>query len=78
MHRSSARRRSATLLLPVAATLLSLAGVGVITSAPAAGAGLLPPSNPSANIPPDSSDWLTAIDNFPPICSLQFPLIVML
>ena len=62
MHRSSARRRSATLLLPVAATLLSLAGAGVITGAPASGAGLLPPSNPSANIPPDSSDWLTAID----------------
>ena len=62
MHRSSARRRSATLLLPVAATLLSLAGAGVITGAPASGAGIVPPSNPSANIAPDSSDWLTAID----------------
>ncbi len=61
MHRS-ARRRIATFLLPVAATFLSLAGVGVITSAPASGAGILPPSSPSANIPPDSSDWLTAID----------------
>ena len=31
--------------------------------APAGAAGILPPGNPPANIAPDSSDWLTAIDN---------------
>jgi hypothetical protein len=34
-----------------------------ISSGPAAATGILPPANPSANIPPDSSDWLTAINN---------------
>ena len=54
--------RLARLLLPVGAAVLSLAGAGLMTSAPAVAAGILPPSNPSANIPPDSSDWLTSID----------------
>ena len=54
--------RLATLLVPVGAAVLSLVGAGLLTSAPAVAAGTLPPSNPSANIPPDSSDWLTAID----------------
>ena len=34
-----------------------------LTSAPASAAGILPPSNPSANIAPDSGDWLTAIND---------------
>jgi hypothetical protein len=58
----SAGRRLARLLLPVGAAVLSLAGAGLMTGAPAGAAGILPPSNPSANIPPDSSDWLTSID----------------
>ncbi len=36
------------------------AGLG---GAPASAAGILPPSNPPANIAPDSGDWLTAIDH---------------
>jgi len=44
------------------AAVLSLFGAGLLNSVPADAAGILPPSNPSANIPPDSSDWLTAID----------------
>ena len=54
--------RFATLLLLIGAAVLSLVGAGLMTGAPAAAAGILPPSNPSANIPPDSSDWLTSID----------------
>ena len=54
--------RLATLLLAIGAVVLSLVGAGLLTSAPAVAAGTLPPSNPSTNIPPDSSDWLTAID----------------
>ena len=54
--------RLATLLVPIGAAVLTLVGAGLLTSAPAVAAGTLPPSNPSANIPPDSSDWLTAID----------------
>ena len=33
-----------------------------VTSAPAGAAGILPPSNPPANITPSSNDWLTSID----------------
>jgi hypothetical protein len=33
------------------------------TTAPAAAAGIVPPSNPSANIAPDNPDWLTSIDD---------------
>ena len=53
--------RLAALLLAIGAAVLSLVGAGLLTSAAAAAAGILPPSNPSTNIPPDSSDWLTAI-----------------
>jgi hypothetical protein len=63
VFRRSAKRRIATLLLPTAALLLSLSGAAVITSAAASAAGILPPSNPSANIAPSSSDWLSAIDD---------------
>ncbi len=41
---------------------MSFIGAG-LSSGPAAATGILPPSNPSANIPPDSGDWLSAIDN---------------
>jgi hypothetical protein len=34
-----------------------------LASAPASAAGILPPSNPSANMPPASSDWLTSIND---------------
>jgi ribosomal protein L24E len=57
-----ARRRIATLLLPVGALIMTTIGAGLV-SAPAAATGILPPSNPPANIPPDSGDWLTAINN---------------
>ena len=40
--------------------LLIVAGIGSAT--PAGAAGILPPSNPPANIAPSSSDWLTSID----------------
>ncbi len=33
-----------------------------LTSAPVSAAGILPPANPPANIAPESSDWLAAID----------------
>jgi hypothetical protein len=63
VHRISSGRRIATLLLPVGAIVMSTIAAGLLSaSAPASAAGILPPSNPSANIPPDSSDWLTAID----------------
>ncbi len=61
MHRR-ARRRAATLLLPVAALVSSCIAAG-LPGAAAGAAGILPPGNPSANIAPDSSDWLTAIDD---------------
>ena len=34
-----------------------------LTSAPAGAAGILPPGNPAANIAPNSSDWLSAINS---------------
>ncbi len=42
---------------------MSFIGAGLLERPPAAATGILPPANPSANIPPDSSDWLTAINN---------------
>lgn len=42
-----------------AAALILLAG----TSAIGATSGTIPPANPQANIPPNSSDWLTSIDS---------------
>jgi hypothetical protein len=42
--------------------IISSVAAGLI-SAPAGGAGILPPANPPANIAPSSSDWLSAIDN---------------
>ena len=59
----SARRRMATLLLPVGAIVLSAVAAGFDRRAPASAAGILPPSNPSANIAPDNPDWLTSIDD---------------
>jgi ribosomal protein L24E len=59
---ANARRRIATLLLAVGALIMSFIGAG-LSSGPAAATGILPPANPSANIPPDSADWLTAINN---------------
>ncbi len=61
MH-GNARRRIATLLLPVGALIMSFTGAG-LSSGPAAASGILPPANPPANISPDSADWLTAINN---------------
>ena len=57
MHRH-ARRRVATLLLPIGAMIMSSIAAG-LTSAPAGAAGILPPGNPAANIAPNSGDWLT-------------------
>ncbi len=56
-----ARRCIAALIAPLA--VLSTAGAAIlVTGAPAAAAGILPPSNPPANISPSSSDWLQSID----------------
>lgn len=63
MHRTTARRRIATLLVPAGAIIMSTVAVGVASTAPAAAAGILPPANPSANIAPDNPDWLTSIDD---------------
>ena len=57
-----ARGRVATLLLPVAALVLCFVA-STWTSAPAAGAGILPPANPPANIAPSSGDWVQAINS---------------
>ena len=56
------RRHIATLLLPIGVMIMSSIAAG-LTSAPASAAGILPPSNPGGNIAPDSSDWVTAINN---------------
>ena len=58
-----ARRRIATLLLPLGAIVMSTVAAGLSSAAPASAAGILPPSNPSANIAPDNPDWLTSIDD---------------
>jgi hypothetical protein len=42
--------------------VMSIAAAG-FTSAPASASGILPPSNPSANIAPDNPDWLTSVDD---------------
>ena len=57
-----ARGRVATLLLPVAALILSFVA-SAVTSAPAGGAGIIPPSNPPQNIAPSSGDWAQAINS---------------
>ncbi len=58
-----ARRRIATLLLPIGAIVMSTVAAGLSSAAPASAAGILPPSHPSANIAPDNPDWLTSIDD---------------
>jgi ribosomal protein L24E len=60
-----ARRRIATLLLPVGVLLMSTIAAGLIalTGAPAGATGILPPANPPANIAPDSADWLQSIND---------------
>ena len=57
---TTTHRRSRTATWIVAASLGVLAS-GTL-SASAGATGLLPPANPSANIAPSSSDWLTSID----------------
>jgi hypothetical protein len=57
-----ARRRIATLLLPVLVMVMGSVAAG-LTSASASAAGILPPGNPPANIAPDNGDWLTAIND---------------
>jgi hypothetical protein len=57
-----ARGRVATLLLPVAALVLCFVASG-LTSAPAAGVGILPPANPPANVAPSSGDWVQAVNS---------------
>ncbi len=58
-----ARRRAATPLFPIGLLLMSAAATVLLLSASAGAAGILPPSNPPANIAPSSGDWLSAIDN---------------
>ena len=57
--------------MPVVLSLHSIAPLAVLcmasaatalTGAPAGAAGILPPSNPPANIGPSSSDWLQAVN----------------
>jgi hypothetical protein len=57
-----ARRRIATLLLPIGAMIMSTVAAG-LTSGPAGAAGILPPSNPPTNIAPNSTDWVASIDS---------------
>jgi hypothetical protein len=54
--------RVAALLLSIGFTIIATVAASLITT-PAGAAGILPPSNPAANIAPSSSDWLTSIDN---------------
>jgi len=56
-----ARRRVATLLLPIGVMIMSSIAAG-LTGAPAGAAGILSPANPASNIAPSSADWLTSID----------------
>ena len=60
--RYCSRRRVATLLVPIGIMIMSSIAAG-LTSAPAGAAGILPPSNPPANIAPNSTDWLASIDS---------------
>ena len=52
--------QSVLAMFAVLGTFVVVAGIGSAT--PAGAAGILPPSNPPANIAPSSSDWLTSID----------------
>jgi hypothetical protein len=63
VHRSNASRRIATFLLPIGAIVIGSVATGFMSTAPASAAGILPPSNPSANIAPDNADWLQSIDD---------------
>jgi ribosomal protein L24E len=56
-----ARRRAATLLLPVGVILTGALAASLIGGS-AGAAGYLPPSNPPANIAPSSGDWLASIN----------------
>ena len=60
--RYCSRRRVATLLVPIGIMIMSSIAAG-LTSAPAGAAGILPPSNPPADIAPNSTDWLASIDS---------------
>jgi len=60
--RYCSRRRVATLLLPIGVMVMSSMAAG-LTSTPVGAAGILPPSNPPANIAPNSTDWLASIDS---------------
>jgi hypothetical protein len=62
VEHSARRHRIAAFLLPVGAMVITSIAAG-LASPPASAAGILPPSNPPSNIAPDSSDWLTAINN---------------
>jgi hypothetical protein len=55
------RWRVATLLLPIG-IMISSTLAAAASSAPAGAAGILPPSNPPANIAPSSGDWLASIN----------------
>ncbi len=57
-----ARRRIATLLLPVVIMIVSSIAAG-LPSTSASATGILPPANPPANVAPDNSDWLTSIND---------------
>ncbi|HEY1653120.1 MAG TPA: hypothetical protein VGG09_14645, partial [Acidimicrobiales bacterium] len=59
---SRARRRMATLLLPLGVMVAGSLAAG-ITTPPAGAAGILPPANPPGNIVPSSTDWLSSIDS---------------
>ena len=59
--RYCSRRRFATLLLPISIMAMSSMAAG-LSSASAGAAGILPPSNPPANIAPSSTDWLASIN----------------
>jgi hypothetical protein len=56
-----ARRRVATLLLPIGVIITSTLAASLIGGA-AGAAGYLPPSNPPANIAPSSGDFLSSIN----------------
>ncbi len=63
MQRRARRHIATTLLLPIGVMVMSSVAAGLTTSAPASATGILPPSNPGANIAPASGDWVTSIDN---------------
>ena len=56
-----ARRRAATLLLPIGAIVASTLAASLIGGS-AGAAGYLPPTNPPGNIAPSSGDWLSAVN----------------